>query len=67
MLFHSTGLTEREKKLVEKLVDAASYLEDIYWRQIDPEALTLYQSLADSKNPKDQKLTALSVDQRVAL
>ena len=56
MPFHSTGLTEREKKMVEKLVDARRYLEDIYWRQIDPEALTLYQSLATSKNPKDQQL-----------
>ena len=56
MPFHSAGLTEREKKLVEKLVEASSYLEDIYWRQIDPEALTLYQSLATSKSPKDQEL-----------
>src|SRR5579862_492069 len=56
MPFHSAGLTEREKKLVAKLVDAARNLEDIYWRQIDPEALTLYQSLANSKNPKDQEL-----------
>ena len=56
MPFHSAGLAEREKKLVEKLVDASRYLEDIYWRQIDPEALTLYQSLATSKNPKDQQL-----------
>jgi hypothetical protein len=56
MPFHSTGFTEREKKLVEKLVDASRYLEDIYWRQIDPEALTLYQSLATSKSPKDQEL-----------
>ncbi|PYV66712.1 MAG: Zn-dependent hydrolase, partial [Acidobacteria bacterium] len=50
------GLTAREQKLVQKLVDASRYLEEIFWRQIDPEALTLYQSLASSKNPKDQKL-----------
>jgi len=56
MPFHSAGFTEREKKLVEKLVDGSRYLEDIYWRQIDLEALTLYQSLATSKNPKDQEL-----------
>src|ERR1700687_1082246 len=53
---HSAGFTEREKKLVGKLVDASRYLEDIYWRQIDPEGLTLYQSLATSKSPKDQEL-----------
>src|ERR1700690_2430453 len=56
MPFHSAGLTEREKKLVEKLVDASRYLEDIYWRQSDPEGLTLYQSLATSKSAKDQQL-----------
>lgn len=56
MPFHSAGLNGRERKLVEKLVDASRYLEDIYWRQNDPEALTLYQSLATSKSPKDREL-----------
>jgi len=56
MPFHSEGLTPRERKLVEKLVDASHYLEEIFWRQSDPEGLTLYQALAASKNPKDQKL-----------
>ena len=56
MPFHSAGLTPREEKMVEKLVDACRYLEDIYWRQSDPEGLTLYQSLARSKNAKDQEL-----------
>jgi len=56
MPFHSTGLTAREVKLVEKLVDASRYLEEIYWRQIDPEGLTLYESLATSKNTKDEIL-----------
>ncbi|MGA8492737.1 MAG: Zn-dependent hydrolase [Terriglobales bacterium] len=56
MPFHSAGLTAREVKLVEKLVDASRYLEEIYWRQIDPDGLTLYESLASSKNPKDEML-----------
>jgi Peptidase family M49 len=56
MPFQAAGLSARERKLVEKLVDASRYLEEIFWRQIDPEALTVYQSLAGSKNPKDQKL-----------
>jgi hypothetical protein len=56
MPFHSAGLTAREKKMVEKLVEASLYLEDIFWRQNDPEGLTLYLSLAGSKNPKDQQL-----------
>ena len=56
MPFHSAGLTSREKRMVEKLVDASRYLEDIYWRQSDPEGLILYQTLARSKNAKDQQL-----------
>ena len=56
MPFHSTGLSAREIKMVEKLVDASRYVEQIYWRQSDPEGLTLYESLAGSKNPKDEML-----------
>src|SRR4029077_578776 len=54
--FHSTGLTDREQKLVEKLVDASRYLEEIFWRQLDPDGLSLYQSLAGSKEAKDERL-----------
>jgi len=56
MPFHSDGLSARERELVEKLVDASRYLEEIYWRQSDPEALSLYQSLSGSTHPKDEKL-----------
>jgi hypothetical protein len=56
MPFNSAGLNPDEKKMVGKLVDACRYLEDIYWRQNDPEALTLYQSLAHNNNKKDQQL-----------
>ncbi|HTD25273.1 MAG TPA: hypothetical protein VK738_21675 [Terriglobales bacterium] len=54
--FDSEKLTPREVKMVNHLVNACHYLEDIFWRQSDPEALTLYQSLLGSSNPKDQKL-----------
>jgi hypothetical protein len=47
------GLTVKERKLVGKLVEASQYLESIYWRQIDPEALALYQTLERSTNPRD--------------
>lgn len=50
------GLTVKEKKMVGKLVEACQDLESIYWRQIDPEALALYQSLEGSKNPRDVQL-----------
>lgn len=56
MPFHSAGLTLNERKMVGKLVEACRYLESVYWRQMDPEALTLYQSLEGSKNPRDVEL-----------
>ena len=56
MPFQSAGLSSNEVKLVDKLVDACRYLEDIHWRQIDPDALTMYQSLLNNTSPRDQKL-----------
>src|SRR5690348_7732683 len=56
MPFHDEGLSSREKEMVQKLVDACRYLDDIYWRQVDPDALTLYASLEGSTNPQDVEL-----------
>ncbi len=56
MPFRTAGLSAREIQLVRKLVEACGYLESIYWRQSDPEALTLYQSLASSRNRRDAEL-----------
>ncbi len=56
MPFQSQGLSAREKQLVEKLVEANRDIEDIFWRQNDPEALTLYQRLAGATNARDKAL-----------
>jgi len=56
MPFNRAGLTAREQKLVGKLVEACGYLDSIYWRQSDPEALALYQSLESSTNIRDVRL-----------
>src|SRR5450755_2633330 len=56
MPFRTAGLSAREIQLVHKLVEACGYLESIYWRQSDPEGLTLYQSLASSRNRRDIEL-----------
>jgi hypothetical protein len=56
MPFQAAGLSARERELVHKLVAACGYLESIFWRQSDPEALTLYQSLASSPNRRDVQL-----------
>jgi hypothetical protein len=56
MPFNSRGLTPRELKMVEKLVDASGLLDCIYWRQSDPGGLQLYLALATSKDPQDELL-----------
>src|SRR5712692_1578515 len=56
MPFHSDGLSASEQKMVAKLVDASRYLDDIYWRQVDPEGLELYQSLEGSTHVEDVEL-----------
>src|SRR5271168_4681025 len=56
MPFNSAGLTAREIKMINKLVDASGLLDCIYWRQNDPEGLKLYLSLANSKDPQDELL-----------
>jgi hypothetical protein len=56
MPFDRTGLSEREQKMVEKLVDAANNIERIYWRQSDPEGLKLYTQLEQSQDPLDKKV-----------
>jgi hypothetical protein len=56
MPFNAQGLSAREKQMVEKLVEANRDLEDIFWRQNDPEALTLYQQLAGATSPRDKAL-----------
>jgi hypothetical protein len=56
MPFHSAGLSPREQKMVAKLVDACRYMDDIYWRQVDPGGLELYQSLEKSTDPKTIEL-----------
>src|SRR4029077_15638013 len=53
MPFHSESLSAREQALVKKLVEASQYLEQIYWRQSDPEGLALLRSLESSKTPAD--------------
>ncbi|HUJ96517.1 MAG TPA: hypothetical protein VLW84_14700 [Terriglobales bacterium] len=56
MPYNSSAFTARENKMVEKLVDACRYLEDIFWRQTDPEGLALYKSLEGKKTPQDDLL-----------
>jgi len=56
MPFDASKLSARERQLVQKLVEASHYIEDIYWRQADPEGLALYQRLKSSTRPEDKKV-----------
>ncbi|HZS51688.1 MAG TPA: Zn-dependent hydrolase [Bryobacterales bacterium] len=56
MPFNAAGLSVRERQMIEKLVRACQYLDDIYWRQSDPQGLALYKSLAASRTPRNQQL-----------
>ena len=49
MPFDASGLSTRERQMVQKLVEASQYLDNIYWRQSDPEDLALYRSTRDEK------------------
>jgi hypothetical protein len=53
MPFRSAGLTPRQRKMVQKLVEACRYLDDIYWRQSDPDGLTLFHELEGNSNRID--------------
>jgi len=56
MPYNSAALSPRERAMVDQLVMALRELENIYWRQSDPEALALYNALEDDKTPVAQKL-----------
>lgn len=56
MPYTGAGLTTREQKLVQKLVDASMYLESIYWRQSDRAGLALYTGLSGCTNAADRNL-----------
>src|SRR5579864_2112988 len=53
MPFNAAGLTARQRRMVQKLVDACRYLDDIYWRQSDPDGLTLFHELEGNSNRID--------------
>jgi len=53
MPFRAAGLNLRQRQMLGKLVDASRYLDDIYWRQSDPEGLTLFHELEGNNNRVD--------------
>ena len=56
MPYNSAALSARERQMVDQLVIALRELENIYWRQSDPEGLALYTALEGDTSPLAQKL-----------
>jgi hypothetical protein len=57
--FDERGLSPRERQMVEKLIMAARYLEDIYWRQSDPAGLELLETLEPKADATSKKLARM--------
>src|SRR5438105_191559 len=55
MPYNSAALSMRERQMVEQLVIALRQLENICWRQSDPEGLALYKALEKVNTPLAQK------------
>ena len=56
MPFSVNGLSDAERKMVYKLVEASQFLESIYWRQSDPKGLELYKRLLGCNQVMNQKI-----------
>ena len=55
MPYNSAALSMRERQMVEQLVIALRQLENMFWRQSDPEGLALYKALEKVNTPLAQK------------
>jgi len=52
MPFTYAGMSARERRVVDEMIAACRDLENIYWRQNNPEDVALYNSLASATDPK---------------
>jgi hypothetical protein len=57
MPYNPALLDQRQRLMVDKLVEASRELESIYWQQSDPAALDLYRS---TKDPSLRRLLAIN-------
>lgn len=57
MPYDARGLDQRQREVIQKLVDASRLMESIYWQQSDPEGLALYRS---TKDPNLRRLLAIN-------
>ncbi len=67
MPFSVSGLTDNERKMVYKLVEASQFLESIYWRQSDPKGLGAVQAPAGLQPGNEPEDPPFPDDQRQPL
>src|SRR5206468_12903077 len=48
MPFHGEALSAKERQMVEKLVEAARLLDQLFWQQSDQEGYKLYKTTPDA-------------------
>src|SRR5438105_868377 len=59
MAFDNANIGSREMEMLDKLVQALRELENIYWRQSDPEAIDLYDALSANGSTEERNLRRL--------
>ncbi|MFQ6082015.1 MAG: peptidase [Candidatus Aminicenantia bacterium] len=52
--YNESLLNDEQKKVLEKLVEAAKYMDRIFWKQAYREGLMIKEQLEKSKNPADK-------------
>jgi hypothetical protein len=52
MPFDGQTVSSRDRQVVDKLVEACRYLEEVYWEQSDPGALVIYRELKSDPTQK---------------
>src|SRR5437588_11559738 len=62
MPFRTAGLTKRQVAEVRELAHALQLLDDVYWRQIDPEALEMYKRLRASGKGESAEAKYLEIN-----
>ena len=67
MPFTYAGLSARERNVVDELIAACRDLENIYWRQSDPEDSRSTTASPDATDPKLRDAAALPLHQRQPL
>jgi hypothetical protein len=56
MPFTYEGMSARERHLVDEMIASCRDLEDIYWRQNNPDDIALYNATAHASDPRVQAL-----------